>query len=324
MLVQTDTAQLVAQGEYRSDGRDLRFLDGTNELAYWIESGVGTITNRIWVKLPVLTSANTLITMLYGNTNAVPASDGDKTFIFFDAFTNNVLNPAKWTSANATVNAGIVTLQNGGAFLRSVPEFDQTLGVIADYVFSKSSSGANDYYTIGFADGYDDVSGAGFSWYNHALLGANFIAFNSDKGVTGWIDTGIPINNATNRYSQLYTATKNRMDINDGQWSWAVTGAASWTENFAIGFRSDAPGPLRLHGIQIRKAMSQPQFAAWDWRTKRLTRTAMGFGIWMSLRQGQTRSKPTQMMTVFLINGRWTMARSQLWRMLPAIWTAMG
>lgn len=254
-LIQADTSQSVALGKMRSDARDLRFLAGTNELAYWIESGAGTTNNRIWVKLPLLASTNTSLTMLYGNSNALPASDGDKTFIFFDRFTNNVLNPSKWTSAGATVNSGIVTLQNGGAFLRSVPEFDQSIGVIADYILSKNSAGNNDYYTIGFADGYDDVVGARFHWYNHAPQGANYIGFNSDKGNSGWINTGIPINNATNRYSQFYTSTKNRMEINDGLWSWSVTGLASGPENFAIGFRSDALGPIRLHGIHIRKAV---------------------------------------------------------------------
>ncbi|MGI5825809.1 MAG: DUF2341 domain-containing protein [Patescibacteria group bacterium] len=73
VLIERDTQSLISNGKMNSDCSDIRFLDGKNELDYWIEQGCNTVSTQIWVKIPSLPTGDTVITMIYGNPNAAPA-----------------------------------------------------------------------------------------------------------------------------------------------------------------------------------------------------------------------------------------------------------
>jgi subtilase family serine protease len=78
----------------RPNGEDIRFYDhaGT-ELNYWIEKWNTSGTSTVWVKVK---NANTSeIYMDYGNENALPASNGTATFVFFDDFEDG--DVSDWT-----------------------------------------------------------------------------------------------------------------------------------------------------------------------------------------------------------------------------------
>ena len=96
------------------DGSDLRFTDlNNNSLNYWIQQWQYGGNSTIWVKVNnVGTSA---IIMYYGNPSAQSQSDGQKTFLFFDNFTENSLNTSKWIIDEdiysvLSVNSGLVNL----------------------------------------------------------------------------------------------------------------------------------------------------------------------------------------------------------------------
>lgn len=77
------------------DGDDLRFygLDGT-PLPYWIEEWNYNGTSTIWVK--IVNIATAVFEIHYGNPDAVPGSNGDDTFDFFDDFDDESIDTAKW------------------------------------------------------------------------------------------------------------------------------------------------------------------------------------------------------------------------------------
>lgn len=82
-------------------GDDIIFVDaGNNELNYWIESwDHDSHTAKIWVNVTNIPAAgSTVIRMYYGNPNAISASNGTKTFEFFDDFEDDLIGetPAGW------------------------------------------------------------------------------------------------------------------------------------------------------------------------------------------------------------------------------------
>jgi hypothetical protein len=77
VLVNMDTASLIAANEMRADCGDLRFTDSdeVTNLNYWIESGCGTAFTRIWVEIPSLpASSQKTIYIKYKNPEAEPIS----------------------------------------------------------------------------------------------------------------------------------------------------------------------------------------------------------------------------------------------------------
>jgi len=87
-----------------NQGGDLRFTadDGTTLLSFWVEAVNGTSPNRValvWVKISADLGTSKDIYVYFGNPNAMNASDGTNTFLFFDDFDDNVLD---WTTRNGS------------------------------------------------------------------------------------------------------------------------------------------------------------------------------------------------------------------------------
>src|SRR5204863_10004839 len=120
-----------------------------------------------------------------------------------------------------------------------------------------------DYWDVGFLASSTDTSGAYFYWYNHSPAGSTAMYITSDKGNAGWLNTGIPIDDATNLYSQFYSSGTNRVSIstNNGisyAYSYSIAGTASGAKNFAGGFVATETGPLKLFLVRLRKWVEPP------------------------------------------------------------------
>ncbi len=149
----------------RSDFYDLRFADGGNCLSHWVESITGT-TATVWVRVPVIVSPTTLISMYYGNPSAPSASDGVNTFEFFDGFedytTDNPEEKNRWVKGDETGTE--VTIRdvsgekalymeensgnNNGVFLTSVDSFNPNEIVIEYRVMETGTHSTDIDYRI--------------------------------------------------------------------------------------------------------------------------------------------------------------------------------
>ncbi|MEL7530925.1 MAG: DUF2341 domain-containing protein [Bacteroidota bacterium] len=107
-----NTAELLNDGKIQPNLADLRLTDGNcNPLPFYPDSNATSTSNQIWTKLPVLPAGESqTIRMYYGNPNAEPAWNGDDVFVFFDDFSQDSVNLAKWETVGAfdkfRVNAG--------------------------------------------------------------------------------------------------------------------------------------------------------------------------------------------------------------------------
>ena len=124
ILITVDTATLISAGKMRSDCGDIRFYDGTNNLSYWIESGINTTSTRIWVKVPSIPASGTkIIQMYYGNPNLGSLSSGDKTFLFFDDFSGGL----DWTNKWKSTQQSLYTISNGALILATTSDSSKML-----------------------------------------------------------------------------------------------------------------------------------------------------------------------------------------------------
>jgi hypothetical protein len=106
VLITTDTATLVSQGKMRADGGDIRFTDsdGLTLVGYWVDSGINTVSTRIWVSVPSLPSGGYTIYMYYGN----PAATSLSADTIFDNVGNDLTGSSVW-SATYTGNCADMT-----------------------------------------------------------------------------------------------------------------------------------------------------------------------------------------------------------------------
>jgi hypothetical protein len=102
-------------------GDDVRITtaDGVTECPYWIEDWTHGSGAVIWARVPSLSAspASTVIYLYYGNPAAVPASDGDAVFLFFDDFESGSLDAGKWRTAGSPA---YTFLQDGGSTVLSM------------------------------------------------------------------------------------------------------------------------------------------------------------------------------------------------------------
>ncbi|HRN70611.1 MAG TPA: DUF2341 domain-containing protein, partial [Candidatus Woesebacteria bacterium] len=90
--------------DMQADFDDLRFTNSAGtSLDYWLENKVDSTSAIIWVEVDTLTvGGDTLIYMYYGNGSTSSISSGLNTFILFDDFTADTLDP-KWTVGGTNV-----------------------------------------------------------------------------------------------------------------------------------------------------------------------------------------------------------------------------
>ncbi len=82
--VEINTAALIAAGQMKVDGSDMRFAtdcEGVNLIDYFIESGINTTSTKVWLRVPELRAYTvTKIYFFTGNVAASAASDQSGTF----------------------------------------------------------------------------------------------------------------------------------------------------------------------------------------------------------------------------------------------------
>jgi Ig-like domain CHU_C associated/Domain of unknown function (DUF2341)/Secretion system C-terminal sorting domain len=92
--ISLNTSIPISASQMLIDGADIRFAencDGTNNLNFWIESGINTSSTFIWVKLDTLpASGSKTIYLFYGNSSAPSASAIPGTFIGPHSATDSV------------------------------------------------------------------------------------------------------------------------------------------------------------------------------------------------------------------------------------------
>ncbi|HRO65643.1 MAG TPA: DUF2341 domain-containing protein, partial [Candidatus Dojkabacteria bacterium] len=90
--------------DMQPDFDDIRFTNSAGTvLDFWLEHKVDNTSAIVWVEVDTLAgSGNTSIYMYYGNSIATSSSNGLETFILFDDFTADTLDP-KWTVGGTNV-----------------------------------------------------------------------------------------------------------------------------------------------------------------------------------------------------------------------------
>ena len=118
-----------------SDLRFIRYADNTTELDYWIEKKIDGSWCNVWVEIAdsITTQNKTLAWMYYGNPNAISASNGDETFLFFDDFNDGIYRD-KWNIDENSGSIGTAYQFNGKLFLRT-KEIDRTISLITKESF---------------------------------------------------------------------------------------------------------------------------------------------------------------------------------------------
>ena len=109
-------------GKCKTDFGDIRFTDNdeTTLLDYWLESKVDSDNAIFWVEVAdSLESAAQTIYIYYGNAGVSTTSSGADTFLFFDDFTSDTLNPA-WTFVQSGQGGDSYSLTNSPDKLRIV------------------------------------------------------------------------------------------------------------------------------------------------------------------------------------------------------------
>lgn len=109
-------ADVYLNGKCESNFRDIRFGDAQHNLyPSAIERSTDSSVAIFWVKLPTITSSNTIY-LYYGNADAQIYNDTDEVFDFYDTFDGATLNTKKWYlpggNIDATVADGAVKLCN--------------------------------------------------------------------------------------------------------------------------------------------------------------------------------------------------------------------
>ena len=75
VLIELDTASLIAANKMQADCDDIRIVDSdeTTPINYWIEGGCNTNATQIWAQVPLISDGGKTIYIYYGNSSAVNA-----------------------------------------------------------------------------------------------------------------------------------------------------------------------------------------------------------------------------------------------------------
>lgn len=106
-----DTHSLITAGHMEGNGRDIRFVAGSEFLPYYIESGINSTSTVIYVRVPLIpANGSTDLLLVYGNPLAPPGNNPGATFDFYEGFdeTTNSFSQACGTGTN-TLGTGTTT-----------------------------------------------------------------------------------------------------------------------------------------------------------------------------------------------------------------------
>lgn len=182
--ISLNTAQLATDGKLRGDGADLRvFTADCTLLPFWGDSLGTSQTTDIWVKIPsIAAGASTTLQVYYGRPAATSAADGDNTFLFFDDFNSESIDPAKWETvgefAEFAVVDSIARYGSTGSSGESRFKFARTATTFSEKVIFDYNGAATNSNGFGFSSGTEPlerilwrISGAfGFDTLNQVAI----------------------------------------------------------------------------------------------------------------------------------------------------------
>ena len=140
-----------------SNGDDIRFSKGNQNLSYWIQEWNPSGDSIIWVRIP--DAGISSFDMEYGKTDIAPISSGKDTFIFFDDFSGAQLDTEKWQTKNlaTSVNNGILSVSslnaNGG--MSSIQSFESSETHSYAAVYQATVTTDNVFILFGFSETSD-------------------------------------------------------------------------------------------------------------------------------------------------------------------------
>lgn len=151
----------------KTDFGDIRFMgnDGSTELDYWMEEKVDSNNAIFWVEvIDSLESNPVTIYVYYGNADAITTSNGDNTFLLYDHFLGDTLNPSKWikTAGSAFVADSILTV--GGSSQQSNVQSVNTFG---PYVAIRGLRKQTHNYWDMWGFGVQNLGGNNIWFYDH-------------------------------------------------------------------------------------------------------------------------------------------------------------
>ncbi len=134
-----DHQAMVAQGQSRSDGEDIRIVrwngtgwDGEQDRVVAVGSSWNTTTTTLYFKTSSALGSGAFDRSYYlyfGNaTPAASLHNADNVYLLYDDFNDNVINTSKWTTFGP---AGSVVEQNGRMELRAATSADTSYGFFA-------------------------------------------------------------------------------------------------------------------------------------------------------------------------------------------------
>src|SRR5680860_517336 len=169
--VTLDTATLVLAGKMLASGNDIRFTksNGSDNLDYWIESGINTTTTKIWVEVAgtdtIPANSNYTMYMYYGNAAAASVSNGDSVF---DATTGYSLDITSGQTYGDSGVRGLTPSRNGAE------AFDDSINETQGY---NSDSGYNEWASVQFSSGKIirkvNIYVDSYSFYGAKIEGSN-------------------------------------------------------------------------------------------------------------------------------------------------------
>ncbi|MDD1720319.1 MAG: DUF2341 domain-containing protein [Methanoregulaceae archaeon] len=198
----TDNRNVVFLGsKVKPDYSDLLITTTTNKnLSYWIQSSNAS-SAVIWVNVTSIPTTGTDVFIYYGNPAATAKSNGKKTFPFFDHFKGEVLDTSRWGSTgDIEVGGSMVTLDQPGEALNSVPSFGKNTAFISGTQLVPSAQGYIGYGSATYFTGFSA---------NHPVAGevnavnmVNSAISSTPVGVTTeWNTMEVARGNSINRFS---------------------------------------------------------------------------------------------------------------------------
>lgn len=256
----TATASVAAGCE------ELRFVDsdGTTILNHWVESGCGTDTTKIWLKVPTLPVGSRTVHLYTGNPVAPAAANPQAVFDLFEDFSGTTIDTGRWVktdpgnylSQNGELSVSGGTGSWGGTALHSSASFARP------FVFeARHKQTANWSLMFGVKDNTANTS---YTYYPHAIYpyaGNNLQVYESGSNRGSYMATITPGTWYSYRIEALTTGAKYYVGTSPSTLSLFYTGTTGTSSPLKVGF-DNANQVFVLDDIRVRRyASPEPTFS---------------------------------------------------------------